>query len=124
MGSWGQELGCRSGAEGTGNGEQARRLSPGLLRGGRSAVEAGWALGSGLVALAVVVSRSPAACGERCEGKGQHSVTALNGAERGKEQVSTTWMELRGRRGSGSVWSQRPQQLFPPLRSQAGLRQS
>lgn len=41
-------------------------------------MEAGGVVGSGLVALAVVVSKSPAVCEERRESKGQHSVTALH----------------------------------------------
>lgn len=47
-------------------------------------MEAVWALGRGLgaVALAIVVSRSPTVSGERCEDKRQpQSVTALNRAE-------------------------------------------
>lgn len=41
-------------------------------------MEAGGVVGSGLVALAVVVSKSPAVCEERRESKGQHRVTALH----------------------------------------------
>ena len=67
--------GCHLGScEGAGQREMVRVVPGEQVRGGGwvgpEEVEAGWALGSGLVALAVMVSRSPAACGERCEGKG------------------------------------------------------
>lgn len=94
MSSWGHELGCWHRAERTGKGElkpeshglgsckgagrqeMARRVTGEQVRGWRL----GGAVGSGLVALAVMVSKSPAVWEERRESKGQHGVTASHRA--------------------------------------------
>lgn len=94
MSSWGQELGYRHRAGGIGNGElkpessglgscegagqreMAWRVTGEQVRGWKL----GGAVGSGLVALAVLVSKSPAVWEERRESEGRHSVTALHRA--------------------------------------------